>query len=260
VIIPTHNRARLLEEALESVLAQQGMSEEFNVEVIVVDDASSDTTPTVVANYPTVRYIRLPTNRGLAATRNIGVKASSGEYVAFLDDDDLWLPHKLKQQVSPLDMHPEAAAVYSPCIVRFAGRERMIPATGRGPSGFVLKALVNGNLAPVHGYLVRRSAIDRAGYFDEHLACLEDWDLWLRIALQSPFMFLPGCVGIYRPSPHGMLGTAKATRIHNVAQRRILEKLRDLLKDSTASKEIIHVNILLRWRIFITQLRPYRAA
>jgi hypothetical protein len=239
VVIPTINRARLLQEALESVSAQYGSGEEFEMEVIVVDDGSSDNTPDVVANHAKARYIRLPTNRGSAAARNAGVRAGSGEYVVFLDDDDILLPHKLKEQIAVLQMRPEVAAIYSPCIVRSEGREKVIPSRSRGPSGFVLNALVKRNLAPIHGYLLRRSAVERASYFDEQLPCYMDWDLWLRIALHGQFIFLPRPVGIYRFSPHGLLGLAEAQGKGALAHRRIMEKLRDLLKDSTSPPEIV---------------------
>jgi len=239
VVIPTHNRARLLQEALESVFAQHGTGEEFDMEVIVVDDASSDNTSEVVRKYTKVHYIRLPTARGAAAARNAGLRACSGEYVAFLDDDDIWLPHKLKQQITVLEMRPEVAVVYSPCVVRSERQEKGIPSGGRAAPGYVLSALVKGNLAPIHGYLLRRSAIERAGYFDEQLSCYMDWDLVLRIALHSTFIFLPGSVGVYRFSSHGLLGTAEAHGKGALAYRRIMEKLRDLLKDSTAPPEIV---------------------
>ena len=239
MVIPTLNRARRLQEARQSVFAQHGSGEEFETEVIVVDDGSSDKTADVVANHRKARYIRLRANRGSAAARNAGVRAGSGEYVAFLDDDDILLPHKLKQQMTVLQMRPEVGAAYSPCIVRSEGREKVIPRGGRGPSGFVLNALAKGNLAPIHGYLLRRSAVERAGYFDEQLPCYMDWDLWLRIALHSPFIFVPGPVGIYRFSPHGLLGAAEDHGKGGLAHRRIMEKLRDLLEDSTAPPEMV---------------------
>ena len=103
VIIPTHNRANLLKTALDSVYAQEGIGESFEIEVIVVDDASSDNTPDVVLGYP-AKFIRHETNQGASAARNSGIKASQGKYVAFLDDDDLFLPHKLKTQVPVLEV------------------------------------------------------------------------------------------------------------------------------------------------------------
>jgi hypothetical protein len=113
------------------------------------------------------------------------------------------------------------------------------PDQNPGPSGFVLNSLVKENLAPVHGFLLRRIAIERAGYFDEQLRCFEDWDLWLRIALHDPFIFIPGCVGVYQTSATSTLGTATANRNVVPAARHVMEKLRDLLKDSTAPPEVV---------------------
>ena len=95
VVIPTYNRAALLDEALSSAGAQVGAGTLFDVEIVVVDDASSNETPAAVRRHPTVRYIRHATNRGGSAARNTGIAASSGSLIAFLDDDDLWLPNKL---------------------------------------------------------------------------------------------------------------------------------------------------------------------
>ena len=119
VIMTTHNRAESLRKALDSVYAQEGASTQFEMEIIVVDDASTDATPGLLHPYPGVRYIRLETNRGASAARNIGIKAGRGAYVAFLDDDDLWLPQKLRQQLSVLEAHPEVGVAYSPCVIRF---------------------------------------------------------------------------------------------------------------------------------------------
>ena len=113
VVIPTYNRAALLADALASVDAQVGTGSLFEVEIVVVDDASSDETAAVVQRHPSVRYIRHSTNRGGSAARNTGIAASTGSLIAFLDDDDLWLPNKLALQVPVLQAHPEAGGVYS---------------------------------------------------------------------------------------------------------------------------------------------------
>ena len=234
VIIPTHNRAALLREALESVFAQEGAGEQFTMEVIVIDDASSDATPEVAARYAGVRYVRLPTNRGLPTARNAGIKVGTGTYLAFLDDDDLWLPGKLRVQVPALDAHPEIGVAYSQCIARFGNHEYLTPEARHAPSGMVVGALLKQTFGtPVHSYLVRREAVERVGCFDESLPCLEDYDLWLRLALHHLFLFIPGPVGVYRLSPRGMNVTEHASGRTEQTLRRVLERLLTLLPDTT---------------------------
>src|SRR5947209_8685894 len=101
-IIPTHNRAYCLPRAIESVLGQEGLGEQFELETIVVDDGSSDGTRDVVRRHPGVRYIRLPSRRGVPAALNAGVRASTGSLITFLGSDDEWLPHKLRTQLPAL--------------------------------------------------------------------------------------------------------------------------------------------------------------
>ena len=112
VVIPTHNRAKLVSEAIDSVYQQEGLGKDFNIEIIVVDDASTDSTSEVIKGFPAVRYIRFSTNLGPAAARNAGIRASTGKYVAFLDDDDIWLPHRLRSQVPMLEANPSVGVVY----------------------------------------------------------------------------------------------------------------------------------------------------
>lgn len=116
-IIPTHNRAELLRDALDSIFAQEGRGQQFDLDVVVVDDASTDHTPQVVSQYPEARSVRLPVNQGVSAARNAGIDRSSGTYLAFLDDDDVWLPRKLSSQVAALEAHPEAGVAYSQFII-----------------------------------------------------------------------------------------------------------------------------------------------
>src|SRR5574341_1361744 len=143
VIVPTHNRAGLLGEALDSVFAQQGAGELFDLDVIVVDDASSDHPAGVVSRYPSARCIRLDENRGLSGARNVGLEAARGSYVAFLDDDDLWLPRKLKLQVAALERTPAAGVAYSQYYVRSrGGKAILMPEAGTAPSGWVLPAML----------------------------------------------------------------------------------------------------------------------
>ena len=110
-IIPTHNRAHCLSRAVDSIYAQEGLGEHFDIEIIVVDDASSDSTTEVVRRYSGVRYIRQPERRGVSAALNAGLRASTGCCIVFLDDDDVWLPHKLRVQVLQLEAHIDVGVV-----------------------------------------------------------------------------------------------------------------------------------------------------
>ncbi len=180
-IITTHNRAAWLRQAIESVLAQEPCGAE--VELIVVDDDSSDDTPAVVASYPSVRYLR--TKQGKASgSREVGIARASGEWIAFLDDDDAWLPHKLKECCRVMRAHPEARFITSAAIIC---DHELRPAGGvwLGPD-------LNGDRSAYDAFLtvpvspsvvvMRRDVLATVGLFDSSLSRADDFDLWLRVA------------------------------------------------------------------------------
>jgi glycosyltransferase involved in cell wall biosynthesis len=202
VIIPTHNRAALLARALDSVFLQEGRGEQFEIEVVVVDDGSTDATGSVVGEYTQAKYIRLSEQRGPSSARNAGIEASQGEYLCFLDDDDVWLPRRLKLQIPALESRPEAGAAYSQVFHTLSGKA--YPQSSQAVSGWIFDALLSGNLFTVHSVLIRKKALDRVGYFDENLSSFEDWDLWLRLSFNFPFVFVPGMIAIYLVSPRGL--------------------------------------------------------
>src|SRR5262249_28442735 len=145
VIVPTHNRAMLLARALDSVFSQYGVGEQFDLEVIVIDDASTDSTSNVMQqSYPGARYIRFTQSRGVAGARNAGVAVSQGAFVAFLDDDDVWLPGHLRLQIPAFKRHPEAGVVYSQ--VFFAPYGKPDPVRSRAPSGWIFTSLLMGSV------------------------------------------------------------------------------------------------------------------
>jgi len=238
VIIPTRNRAQLLSAALASVYAQEGIGQLFNLEVHVIDDASSDETPAIIQRYPGVQYHRLLENRGLAAARNVGLKASTGTFVGFLDDDDLWLPDKLIRQLPILEANPAVGIVYSQFITRYGTRGIMSPPHQAPFSGEVFGRLLLGNFIGYLTILARRTVFDRVGYFDERLTTIEDYDMWLRLARSERFMFVPGATAIYRYSPHGMLGTSVGDGRYERTLRIVLEKALASLPDSEVTTEL----------------------
>ena len=161
VIIPSHNRAVLLPRAVESVLAQTYS----NLEVIIVDDASSDSTPAVMADLvkrdPRVRYFRHETNRYASAARNTGIASARGELIAFLDDDDEWLPEKLAKQVPVmLSASPEVGMVYC-WMDYYDGRGNIVSETHPTLKGWVFGQMLDRpRIGGCPTLLVRREVVE----------------------------------------------------------------------------------------------------
>lgn len=190
-IIPTFNRAACVGEAIESVLAQTFP----NYEVIVVDDGSTDDTAAVLAKFgERIRVLRQE-NRGVSEARNAGLRAARGEWVAFLDSDDLWIPEKLAVQIHDVQLHPEAVAHFVDatmvgypqgdislfelrgCVETY----RQAPLRSR-PLGDVLKVQF---FTPT--WLVKRAVLERTGQFHSDFHIFEDFELLTRAALEGPF-------------------------------------------------------------------------
>ena len=239
VIIPTRNRAECLPRALDSIYAQAGRGQDFDLEVIVVDDASSDDTPHVVEGYPEVRYIRLPEPRGVSAATNVALRVSRGCYIAFLDDDDVWLEHKLSVQVPLLKAHPEIGVLYSQSIMRSEGTEELYPDATQAPSGRVFEEMLIDNFAGHHAsHLIRRSAFEKAGYFDETLRSNVDYEMSLRLAFHVSFLFVPGAVDVYNVSPKGLWLTRAASGMGKADVAYVIESALRLLPDSPQYEEL----------------------
>lgn len=199
VIIPTYNRAAMVCEAVESVLSQTFK----DVEVIVVDDGSTDGTGEVLRNRydERVRYF-YQANSGRSAARNRGIMASSGRYLLFLDSDDLLLPEALEQEVAYLEAHPDVDVVYTDgyfCDETGWNIAPIAPARPAHSLDNLLEDLVISNvILACHSAMVRRTALDTVGppYFDQALRGTEDEDLWIRLAARgSTFAYLdvPTC-------------------------------------------------------------------
>ncbi len=198
VIIPTFNRSGVLQEALGSVIAQEGAGDLFEMEIVVVDDASSDNTPEVIKKYPDIHYIRLEKNLGQSAAANIGIRASRGEYIALLDDDDLWLPNRLKAHLPAFENNPQVGVVYGQIIATGDETEKIWPDVKRAPSGDVFSACLSEEIVGTMCIAIRRSAFEKVGYFDEKLRTMSHYDMFLRLAFHVPFEFVPGPIAIGR--------------------------------------------------------------
>ena len=198
VILPSYNRGELLPQSIDSVLSQSYA----NVELIVVDDGSSDDTAAVVrACSAAIRYVRQP-HAGVAAARNRGLAEARGELIAFQDSDDLWRPGKLDRQVELLKERPNAGMVYtSHRITDLAGNV----IGGRWKqfhSGRVTDALFQSMFVIMPSTVVRRAVVERVGQFNTALRINSDYEYWLRASLITEFAGIDEPLVDERQSPN----------------------------------------------------------
>jgi glycosyltransferase involved in cell wall biosynthesis len=191
VVITTHNRVNLLGRAIDSVLAQSYK----HIEVIVVDDFSSQSYESVKKKYHSiVRFIRNDKNIGLGASRNRGIKESSGELISFLDDDDEILPEKIEKQIELLRGNPQCDIVYCSSFRQYGEKKYKKKAKLKGN---IYPKVLFGCPAPVHSLLIPIKILHEVGLFDESLSCFEDFDLWIRLSRVFTFNFVDMPLVIY---------------------------------------------------------------
>lgn len=208
VIIPTYNAQAYIAQAVDSALGQTYP----NIEIVIVDDGSTDATDALIAaryaDDSRVRYFRRA-NGGPSAARNAAIAQAWGEYINPLDADDYLLPTKIEKSVALLQRHPEAVAVYGHGVPVLPDGVTEIPqARPPLPSGDVfcewLIGMMSGGTYSVMGsFMLRRQAVLDAGGFDESFRAAEDWDLWLRLAAEHPFVALDEALVYYRRLPNG---------------------------------------------------------
>ena len=232
VVIPTFNRAAFLPSAARSALDQTL----HEIEVIIVDDGSTDATPDVCRSFaatdPRVRVIRQG-NRGLPAARNAGLTAAAADWVAFLDDDDLWVPHalaRLRAGVGEGDVvgclavafTSDEPALTAPTILAAPQKFALTPyppAVSAMP--IALHELLLRSFFPIHGALFSTAAVRAVGGFDDTLKAAEDYDLWLRLAARAPVAVLPEALALVRMHPRQM---SRVLGIQVAETRRVLER------------------------------------
>ncbi len=196
VIIPTYNRSGMVKEAISSVLAQT----EPNLEIIVVDDGSTDDTRIVVESLAEKRVSYFyKTNAGPASARNYGLSKATGEYVAFLDHDDLWPPNYLEVMLSRLEKNTEFGAAYSPITAVYPdGGEVKSYKRPDGKSGWLAVNLFKHGFVWTSATLIRREVLKNF-YFDESLkTSYEDGDFFLRLSMKTQFLFVADVEAVRR--------------------------------------------------------------
>jgi glycosyltransferase involved in cell wall biosynthesis len=227
VVIPTFNRAAMVVEAVESVLAQEGV----DLELIVVDDGSTDDTQARLGRFGSALQYRRQPRSGVSASRNRGVALSRAPLIAFLDSDDLWLPGKLKVQRRFMAEHPEAMISHAEEIWMRNGRRLNPKSRHRKPFGDIFRRSLGLCLVSPSAVMIRRGLFDRVGYFDETLPMAEDYDLWLRVAAEYPVYLLPEPLVIKRGGHSDQLSATPGLDRYRI---RALEKL---LQSGTLSPE-----------------------
>jgi hypothetical protein len=250
IIITTHNRPRLLPRAVESAHAAG-----TNVEVVVVDDASTDKTGDVCRTLAGITYVRVERNQRVAGARNLGLLASRGEYVTFLDDDDLRLPGSLDEQVELLEADRQAGLVYGQAL---CGDQQGAP-TSRVyahdyPHGDIFWPLLSQNFIPCGSAVLRRSCLDRVGLLDDGLPGIDDWDLWVRIAELYHVVALQKPVMIWRRStPVSEQGSSRAADVAAQCVRQFRQEWMKLPRAAAASPRTRRE----AWRRFSTNVAAH---
>lgn len=235
IIIPAYNAGHYLPTALQSCLDQTYP----HLEIIVVDDGSTDQTRAMVAQYPQVKYLYQP-NSGVTAARNTGIQHSTGDFLQFLDADDRLLPTKIERCMAVFEQHPDTGLVYTDYETRSADLQTTLTVVGRPetmPEGQVLATLLSTPttfFAPACP-VVRREAVIAAGGFQPDLHAAEDWLLWVKLAAAGViFRAVPEKLVWYRDTPgsasksdlkmaYGRLAAVEALREMNLPPELDLE-------------------------------------
>lgn len=257
VVIPAYNAMTYLPETVESVLRQTFA----DFEVLIINDGSSDHIEQWASQVvdSRVKFIS-QVNQGLPGARNTGIAHAQGDYIAFLDADDLWKPTKLEKQVRCLDDNPQVGLVHTwMLLVDEQGKStgKLMPSEAEGN---VWTQLIERNVIACPSVIVRRCCFDRVGGFDRTLRSIEDWDMWLRIAVHHPFAVIREPLAYYRQLPTSM---SKNCQVMEQAFQVVIEKAFCL-----ASPELQHLKprsygyayLSLAWKALQSRDRNYQQA
>ena len=210
VVIPSYNRSQYIAETIESVLTQTYR----NIEVIVIDDGSTDNTSEVVDRYlPRIKYVR-QNNSERGASRNHGLRLANGDFISFLDSDDLWLPEKLAKDIEIFDKSPKAGIVYSDVVLIDASGKLIKLVKRHGYSGRVTEQLLVDNFVSIGAHLIRTTVVRDIGGFREErkLSGSEDWEMWVRLSKVTDFAYHPNATTKIRTHDANTMGDVSAMK------------------------------------------------
>jgi glycosyltransferase involved in cell wall biosynthesis len=186
VIVPTYNRASWLEETLRSVVSQTFK----DFELIVVDDGSIDNTSQIMQSFPDAQYFSMGKNSGVSKARNLGLDYAKGEFICFLDSDDLWDERKLEVQLHWMKNNIDSQVCYTNEIWIRNGVRVNPMNKHRKYTGDIFRYCLALCIVSPSSVMLRKELFDKVGNFDESLPACEDYDLWLRIAVKYAFHFI----------------------------------------------------------------------
>jgi glycosyltransferase involved in cell wall biosynthesis len=221
VVIPVYNGEPFIAECLLSVYRQTYRS----IEVIIVDDGSTDRSLAIIEQFAGGKKIIRQQNKDVCHARNAGIRAASGDFIAFLDQDDLWQPDKLEKQAAVFQKNPEVDLVFTDLIKFFpSGKRHHAADKDRLARSLtdenLFDTLVRKNVLMPSAVMVRRASIVAAGLFDEQFKTCGDYELWLRMAaLGMKFFYLPEALTLYRY--HGANTSKKTATMHEDRMRAI---------------------------------------
>jgi glycosyltransferase involved in cell wall biosynthesis len=233
MVMPAYNSARYIAQALDSALAQ----DYFALEIIVVDDGSTDDTVNIVSRYGDKVRLLSQKNQGSAAARNLGIREARGKYIAFLDADDAWWPHKIRHQVAAMIQggykmaysrfiwwHPDAHGEHTQPETEFAQAHNPNLSSAVIVTGWPYAELLLDCIVWTSTVIVEKTELEKAGLFDETLRKGQDYDLWLKLSRQIKMVGLEIPTALYRIHPASITSSVKEINYEYLILSRAVER------------------------------------
>jgi len=231
VIIPTYNRAYILPKAIESVINQTFK----DLEIIVVDDGSTDETPYIITKYPLI-YVKKP-RKGVAHARNTGIKKAQGKFICFLDSDDYFVPEKIEKQLKFFEKNPQYKIVQTEEIW-YKGNRRIFPKKKHQKAeGYFFDRAIKLCVVSMSTVMIKRELFDEIGLFDEDFWVCEDYEFWLRIAIKMPVGLIKEPLVIKSGGRPDQLSALKGLDYYRVLA--LIKLFKNYQKDLTLEQKIM---------------------
>jgi glycosyltransferase involved in cell wall biosynthesis len=268
VVIPAYNTENFIAHTIQSVLDQTYQ----DFEIIAVDDGSSDRTLEFLRGFAPRVKVLTKANGGPASARNLAIKNSAGEYIAFLDSDDLWVPDKLEVQTAFLEKHPHVGLVFSEAsMFSEENGQRNIQSKIGFTANPTFSFLLLGNYIPNSTVVIRRACVNQVGLLNESLIGTEDHEYWMRIARSFPIAGIPRPLVYYRIREGSLLGDGrnidKGLDLTLAAIREVEKLFPKMWQECRMERDLLiarlHIRAGFAWRRrgdWVNCLRKYIAA